>query len=246
MTAKSIRNRFHAEYFQARKAIPNRDVEAVYVQRAKEGDRAAFNTLVYKYIPFLYKMANQRKEQSYNLSSDEMVNASIVGLRKAVAAFDPTRGTSFFTLVSYKALNEMNKAAYGSLLVKRPENQLKAKDKSKIPSVAMLSLDRKDDKQMSLMDMMASDIQSDDEALRRETVNVAQQFMSLLMPQEHEVIKRLYMYDDDITLRTVGNEMRLSHERIRQLKSSALRRMQSSDRVADLIGFQPYKTGEAV
>lgn len=247
MTAKVIRNRFRDEYSRALAAIPNRDTENLYVEEAKKGNRAALQTLTYKYIPFLYKMANQLRNTAYNLTVDELVDSAVFGLHKAVQSFDSTRGVSFCTYYSAKAMNEMKKAAFDSILVHHPENQLKSKDKDK-KSVAMVPIDRKDDeRKLSIMDMLSCSSRTDDNIKKTEHAELAQQFMSLLMPAEHEVMSRMYLFDDhDVTLRSVGRDMNMSHERVRQIKAAAMRRIHKSEKYEDMMAERTYLHNEAV
>ena len=230
MTTNTTSSRFRDEYRRAMIAIPNREVELIYVMRAKDGDRVASNTLICKYIPFLYKMAYQLKRVSYNLNPDEMVNAAIFGFAKALAGFDPSRGILFYTYYAGKAYNEMKKAAFDSLLVHRPENKLKSKDANK-ESVMMDSLDELSLEGLSKLDRMKTDDSSDDVAKQHENLVLANSFMKMLEGQEHSVMSGLFMLaDEHTTLRSVGMDMRLSHERVRQLKNAALRRIRQSDK----------------
>ena len=246
MTAKAISDRFHDEYCRAKIAIPNRTVEATYVRLAKQGNQTALRTLINKYIPFMYKMARQLKEAAYNLTEDEMVNAAVFGMPKAIETFDPTLGVSFFTYFSPKAMNEMRKAGFDSLLVHRPENQLKAKKRDKI-SVTMANIDKKDDNELSICDRLSSCDASDTETVSDEQKRLADEFMSLLLPTEHDVMSRLFLYgDENVTLRGVGHDMGISHERVRQLKASALRRIHNTDKFNDMRAELDYLHSEAV
>ena len=246
MTAKVISNRFRDEYRRAVARIPNRDVEMIYVQRAKAGDTIAARTLIYKYIPFLYKMATQLKTSSYNLNPDELVNSALFGFRKALNDFDPTRGILFYTYYSAKAYNEMKKAAYDSLLVHKPENQLKSKKLDK-ESVIMASIDQVNDDGMSIKDRMASDMRTDEATKADERSKMASMFMLALSGVEHDVMSRLYIYGDERpTLRSVGLDLNLSHERVRQLKQSALKRIRGTDKFLDMAAEASYLRQEAV
>ena len=57
MTAPVIMEKYRKEYLKARRRIPDRRTELVYVSLAVKGNRAAKQTLIYKYVPFLYAMA---------------------------------------------------------------------------------------------------------------------------------------------------------------------------------------------
>ena len=246
MTAKVISNRFRDEYRRAVARIPNRDVEMIYVQRAKEGDQIATKTLIYKYIPFLYKMATQIKTAAYNLNPDELVNSALFGFRKALNDFDPSRGILFYTYYSAKAYNEMKKAAFDSLLVHKPENQLKSKSLDK-ESVIMASIDQVNDDGLSIKDRMASDMRTDESTKNAERTSLANMFMLALSGAESDVISRLYIYGDEKpTLRSVGVDLNLSHERVRQLKESALRRIRGTEKFMDMAAEAHYFRQEAV
>jgi RNA polymerase primary sigma factor len=246
MTANVISKRFHEEYRRSLIAIPTREAEYVYVERAKRGDRAAKDRLLYKYIPFLYKMAYQLRDSAYNLTVDEMVNAAIFGFPKALKEFDSSLGLLFYTYYSAKALNEMKKAGYESLLVRRPENQLKSKSLDK-ESVIMASIDQVNDDGLSIKDRMASDMRTDESTQTAERTNLANMFMLALSGAECDVISRLYIYGDEKpTLRSVGVDLNLSHERVRQLKESALRRIRGTEKFMDMAAEAHYFRQEAV
>ncbi len=246
MTATAIRNRFRDEYNRAKNAIPTNTVEATYVRLAKQGNRTALRTLINKYIPFLYKMAKQLSDAAYNLTEDEMVDAAVFGMPKAIDSFDPSLGVSFFTYFSPKAMNEMRKAGFDSLLVHRPENQLKSKNRNKI-SVTMSNIDKRDDNELAIVDRLSTDDRTDQATVNEEHKKLVDEFMSLLLPTEHDVMSNLFLYDDeDATLRSVGNTLGISHERVRQLKASALRRIHSTDKYNDMLAECRYLNCEAV
>jgi RNA polymerase primary sigma factor len=246
MTAQVISNRFREEYRRALMVIPSREAEMVYVDRAKAGDRVARCLLMYKYIPFLYKMAFQLRNSSYNLNTDEMVNAGILGFQKAVNAFDPSRGVLFYTYYSSKAYNEMKKAAFGSLLVHQPENKLKSKKLDK-ESVAMIPIDNPMDDGFSILDRLSSDENTDAATQNKQAGALAEKFMGTLDGNEHTVMSNLYLYGSEkTTLRSVGNSLGLSHERIRQIKNAALRKMRHTEIYEDRKAESEYFHSEAV
>ena len=59
--------------------------------------------------------------------------------------------------------------------------------------------------------------------------------MQALPPREAEIIQMFYGVDaaEDTTLRDIGEDMKLSRERVRQIKNKTLRRLQRSKELKD-------------
>lgn len=94
----------------------SREDEVEYFKRAKAGDEAARQALVYANLRFVVSIARAYKE--YGLSLVELVSEGNVGLMEAVKRFDETRGFKFITYAVWwirqailKALAEQGKIA---------------------------------------------------------------------------------------------------------------------------------------
>ena len=236
MTAPVIMEKYRKEYLKARRRIPDRRTELVYVSLAVKGNRAAKQTLIYKYVPFLYAMAIKIKNV-YNSTTDELVNAAIFGFDKALREFNLTRGTSFYTYYIPKAYNEMNKERFGSLLVKRSEAKLKKQRDEDLETVSCVSIDKKDVDGHSLVESIVdnTDETTDWLAQFNDITALTNSFMKELPPVEKRIISEMYINNPDgSTLNVVGSEMGMCRERVRQLRNRALERMRKSQLFEEL------------
>ena len=232
--------RYKKEYIKARRRIPDRRTELEYVRLAVDGNRAAKQTLIYKYIPFLYAMAF-RIRYLYSSTADELVNAAVFGFDKALKEFNHTRGTSFYTYFVPKAFNEMNKERFGSLLVKRSEAKLKKQRGDDLETVSCVSIDKPDADGHTLVESLvsATDETTDWLAQFNDITELADNLMKELPPVEKRIISEIYINSPDGgTLNDVGTELGLCRERVRQLKNRALERMRNSKRFGHIANTE--------
>jgi RNA polymerase sigma factor (sigma-70 family) len=87
-----------------------------------------------------------------------------------------------------------------------------------------------EDGERTLSDVLADDAVPalDDEAMARQREDQARQLLSSLSPREALILRKRFgieATDDGLTLREIGEELRLSRERIRQLEASALAKL---------------------
>ena len=237
MTAPNIMEKYRKEYYKARRRIPDRRHELAYVRLAIEGNRAAKQTLIYKYVPFLYAMAISLKHK-YSSTPDELVNSAIFGFDKALREFDMTRGTSFYTFYAHKAANEMRKESYASLLVHRSEAMLKTPRTEDLESVADVSLDRLNYDGHTLVESLVdeSDEMTDWFAQLNDMSRMVNSLTKELKPVEKRILTEMYINDPDgATLNEVGREIGMCRERVRQLKNRALDRIRKSQLFEDIV-----------
>jgi len=238
VTAPTIMERYKKEYIKARRRIPDRRTELEYVRLAVEGNRAAKQTLIYKYIPFLYAMAIKIRHV-YSSTTDELVNAAIFGFDKALREFNQTRGTSFYTYFVPKAYNEMNKERFGSLLVKRSEAKLKKQRDDDLETVSCVSLDKPDMDGHTIVESLVdnTDESTDWLAQFNNITNIADKFINDLPSNEKRIITEMYINNPDgCTLNNVGTELGMCRERVRQLKNRAIERMRKSKLFEEIVG----------
>jgi RNA polymerase sigma-B factor len=86
---------------------PTPTAERRLFQRCREGDAAARETLIVRYLPFTKRLANR-----YGRSSEpreDLQQVASIGLLKAIDRFDPDRGTAFASFALPTILGELRR-----------------------------------------------------------------------------------------------------------------------------------------
>jgi RNA polymerase primary sigma factor len=234
-----------------RKTSPiSREEELKLFERCRRGDLEARNRLIKANMRFVLKVALQYRGCPIPLS--DLVNEGCMGLIRAVESFDSTRGIKFISYAVWwmkafitKAINET-----GSM-IRLPANQclrvrkaLKEQSHGKDLDEDVRSLLQTAGKGMSFEAPMAPDSKTsfqevlrdekaanpEDELEKTDTGALVRVILSELPEREAQVITGLFGMDQNApqTLREVGVGLNISHERVRQLRDQALRRMRAS------------------
>lgn len=82
----------------------------------------------------------------------------------------------------------------------------------------------------TLMDVLGNDGKQEEEMEREERRKMIDETLASLPRREEEILKMFYGLDttEDTTLKDIGEDLRLSRERVRQIKNKTLRRLQKS------------------
>ncbi|HLP42451.1 MAG TPA: RNA polymerase sigma factor RpoD/SigA [Fibrobacteria bacterium] len=234
-----------------RKTAPiSREEEQALFRLARRGDAQARERLVKANMRFVLKVALQYRGCPIPLP--DLVSEGSMGLIRAVESFDTSRGIKFISYAVWwmkayitKAINET-----GSM-IRLPANQclrvrkaLKEHAQGKeldddvrglmqtsgrgLSFDAPLSGDSKTTFQEVLRDDRAAS--AEDELDKNATGELVRELISELPEREAQVITGLFGMDQNapLTLREVGMDLNISHERVRQLRDQALRRIRSS------------------
>ena len=93
----------------------------------------------------------------------------------------------------------------------------------------------------TLMDVLGSDGNQDDDMEKEERKKLIQETLASLPRRAEEILRMFYGLDtvEDTTLKDIGEDLRLSRERVRQIKNKTLRRLQKSkehkEKLADFL-----------
>ena len=87
----------------------------------------------------------------------------------------------------------------------------------------------------TLMDVLGTEGNQETELEEAERKKLSHETLQALPPREAEIIQMFYGVDaaEDTTLRDIGEDMKLSRERVRQIKNKTLRRLQRSKELKD-------------
>lgn len=82
----------------------------------------------------------------------------------------------------------------------------------------------------TLMDVLGSEGNQDEDLERDERKKLIQETLSSLPQREEEILRMFYGLDtvEDTTLKDIGEDLKLSRERVRQIKNKTLRKLQKS------------------
>ncbi|MDB5106638.1 MAG: polymerase, sigma 32 subunit, RpoH [Fibrobacteres bacterium] len=234
-----------------RKTSPiDRKDEHLLFKLCREGNRAAREKLVSANMRFVLKVALQYRGCPIPLP--DLVSEGAMGLIRAIESFDHSRGLKFISYAVWwikayitRAINEQ-----GSL-IRLPANQhlrvrkaLKEKSKGKELSddireliqlgEAGISFDAplKTDTKTTYQEVLPDDkaVNPEAEAEIQSVELLAKDLLSELPEREAQVIKGLFGINHEApqTLREVGETLNISHERVRQLRDQALRRIRKN------------------
>jgi RNA polymerase primary sigma factor len=231
-----------------RKTAPlTREEELVLFEKAKAGNETAKKRLIAANMRFVLKVAIQYRGCPIPLP--DLVSEGAMGLVRAIDSFEYTRGLKFISygvwwIKAYitRAINEQGN------LIRLPANQhlrvrkaLKEQSHGKdigedireliqigtkgVSFEAPLKQDSKSTYAEVLADSSAINPESDAEIQQVE--NLARGLLDQLPEREAKVLAGIYGVGQEapLTLREVGESMNISHERVRQLRDQALRRI---------------------
>lgn len=233
-----------------------------------QGNSKAKQKLVAANMRFVLKVAIQYR--GCPLALPDLVSEGAMGLVRAIESFDYSRGLKFISYAVWwikayitRAINEQGN------LIRLPANQhLRIRKALRDQSRGMdlseeiealvqigqggVSFDSplNDDARSCYADVLADEdaISADDQTEMDEIERMTQDLVRNLPMREASVISGIYGINQDapMPLREVGDSLHISHERVRQLRDQALRRlrrMQDPDVLQEK--FEAYLTARA-
>lgn len=236
-----------SKYDTSRQFLSKKE-KLVYLARAQAGDADARKRLITSHQAYVERLA-RRYNHKKRILDEDAVQAGKIGLNDAITRFDSNNGAAFMTYAHWYIRGAIqreilehgstisvpvNLAAYElgyHTTVKSTEAaQLAAKNALYVKSLdEPVRLNDEPDSKTLYNRVSSAEASPEDDVLRMNTRKVIARLVSELTPRERQVIERRYLQSDDVdgedgdvTLQTIGDELRCTRERIRQIEARAL------------------------
>lgn len=197
-----------------REELLSAEQERVLSERILKGDSRAVGKLVEANLRFVVKIAAQYRGQGLQL--DDLISEGNIGLMKAAAKFDASRGTRFVNYAVAQVRQEIERAI-------REQN-------GKPMSVDAPMNGRTN---MNLLSVLVNpDSPMADRRVYSETVEQSVEFALRSLPErERRVVETFFGLDREReTLAEIAEDMGLKRERVRQIRDRAVRRLRKTFR----------------
>lgn len=197
-----------------REQLLSAEQERTLSERIKAGDSRALQRLVEANLRFVVKIAAQYRGRGLQL--DDLISEGNIGLMKAAAKFDASRGTRFVNYAVVQIRQEIERAL---------------DDQNGKPLSVDAPMNGRSN--MSLLSVLVNaDSPMADRRVYSEAIENAIEFALLsLTERERCVINAFFGIDrEHETLAEIAEDMQLKRERVRQIRDRAIRRIRKNYR----------------
>ena len=195
-------------------------------ERIRQGDQKALNKLVEANLRFVVKIAQQYRGRGVEL--DDLVSEGNIGLMKAAAKFDATRGVRFVNFAVVYIRQQIEKALPASsedsaALVSRKSDVHEASLDAPLGHRAGVSL---------LSVLVNKDLPDSDARVHSAAIEEAVIFaLDCLSERERQIVNSFYgIGQEHETMAEIAEDLGVKRERVRQLRKKALRRLRKAYR----------------
>lgn len=206
------------------KALPYEE-EIELATLAKNGNERAKTRLINSNLLFVVSIA--KRYQGMGLDILDLISEGNIGLCKAVEEYDTTIGTKFISFAVFYIRQEIiNALSEKSRLVRLPLHQIKAKaDNSTISFETPIGGEDSEDNK-TLLDTFASDSKADTYDHTQAIEHKVKTLLAHLDDRDKEIVCRLFGIGcEEQSEYTLSLRFKVSEERIRQIKWSAIEKM---------------------
>ena len=197
--------------------------EADLAKKIRSGDRAAREKLVLSNLRFVVSVAKQY--QNHGLTLGDLINEGNVGLIKAAECFDETKGFKFISYAVWWIRQSILQAiAENARLIRLPLNKV-------TKPVSMDAPLTTDEESISLYDVyIAPDpsIQAPESSLNQDSLKTdIERSFAALSVREATILSMYYGLNgySSMSLEEIGTKLGLTSERVRQVKTKAIRKL---------------------
>jgi RNA polymerase primary sigma factor len=213
------------KYIKANATLSKEEEQTLFDRYRRFGDKKARERLVLSNIPFVIKMAVKyriNKHSHSHLEYADLINEGIIGLLRAIEAYNPSRNLKFISYAVWWIRSYQDKAFYDSLIIKLPQYKRKEIDYSVVSVDSLIPYT-----ELKVGDTI-KDTKEINPDVKLSLKNKIDHHLTVLNEKETRIITQFFGINKDNTsfsLQDIGNQFNVSRERIRQIKDTALGKM---------------------
>jgi len=212
-------------YDELKKYKPiTRAKEKELILKAKNGDIKAQNEILTSNLRFVFNIASRYKGNGAAIS--DLISEGNLGLIKAIQKFDPEKDVKFISYAVWWVRNSMQefiKKRQMTLSIEKEEDSL---DKPAKESV--FQKDIEDDFVTKKETMLSDEEDEEKRELHKNQKKIVDKLLSNLSGREKFIVEQYYgINGKEKNLEEIGNELGITKERVRQIKSSSLAKLRT-------------------
>ena len=196
----------------------NKDEEAYYLTKSRQGDLEARNLLVEYNLRLVAHIV--KKYQSGNRNTEDLLSIGTIGLIKAINTYDESKGSRLVTYASRCIENE--------LLMRLRQERKEAREVSLYEPIGT----DKEGNEINLMDI----ISNDDESIINNIIvsdgieKISKVYFNVLDKREQEIIAMRYglFGYDEMTQRDISKKLNISRSYVSRIEKKALLKLRSA------------------
>lgn len=225
----SVLNRYLDEI--GKEQLLSNEEERQLAERIAQGDERALSKLIEANLKFVVTVARQYKGQG--VAMEDLVSEGKIGLMKAAAKFDASKGVRFVNYAVVHIRQAIEKAIdqqAGLYQVPKDVKQDLARQQSITVSVDAPLGHRTN---MSLLSVLVNkDAPLADERVHSEAIEDAIEYaLGTLDARERQVVNAFFGVDqENETMAEIAEDMELKRERVRQIRDKAVRKLRKAYR----------------
>jgi RNA polymerase primary sigma factor len=225
----SVLNRYLDEI--GKEQLLSNEEERQLAERIAQGDERALSKLIEANLKFVVTVARQYKGQG--VAMEDLVSEGNIGLMKAAAKFDASKGVRFVNYAVVHIRQAIEKAIdqqAGLYQVPKDVKQDLARQQS-IPVSVDAPLGHRTN--MSLLSVLVNkDAPLADERVHSEAIEDAIEYaLGTLDARERQVVNAFFGVDqENETMAEIAEDMELKRERVRQIRDKAVRKLRKAYR----------------
>ena len=198
------------------------DEERQLSERIAKGDQRALSKLIEANLKFVVSVARQYKGKG--VAMEDLVSEGNIGLMKAAAKFDATRGLRFVNYAVVFIRQQIEKALKMESGERRAENARDGQTRSVDAPLGTKT-------NMSLLSVLidANSPIADERVYHANMEAAVEYALQCLDEHEGKVVNAYFgIEQESLTMKEIADEMQLKRERVRQIRDRAIRKLKKN------------------